>query len=78
MAIDALDPGPNGDYPNIARNPDGTLDTRYQPIGQHWQRTPDGKVYSVDLTKTLPDGRRITDVIPAPAGGCACSVHAEG
>ena len=24
MATDALDPGPNGDYPHMPRNPDGT------------------------------------------------------
>lgn len=63
MALDALDPGPNGDYPNLPRNPDGTLDTDLMPIGLRMQ---DGVL--IDVEPTLPDGRRVTDVVPAPEG----------
>lgn len=66
MTIDALDPGPNGDYPFIPRNSDGTLDTDRMPIGLRRNRTRDGRVILVDVTPTLPDGRRVTDVVPPP------------
>ena len=64
MALDALDPGPNGDYPYLPRNPDGTLDTKLMPIGTTIQNG-----VLIDLEPTLPDGRRVTDVVPAPQGG---------
>lgn len=66
MATDALDPGPNGDYPYIPRNPDGTLDTVRMPIGLRKQRMPDGSLTLIDVEPTLPDGRRVTDVVPPP------------
>jgi hypothetical protein len=69
MAIDALDPGPNGDYPYLPRNPDGTLDTDRMPIGLRRQTGPDGTTVLVDIEPTLPDGRRVTDVVPAPPEG---------
>ena len=65
MATDALDPGPNGDYPYISRNPDGTLDQTKQPIGLRHQTGPNRKPVLIDVTLTLPDGRKITDVVPA-------------
>lgn len=68
MALDALDPGPNGDYPNLPRNPDGTLDTTRMPIGTRKHRTSGGRVVDVDLEPTLPDGRRVTDVAPPSRG----------
>lgn len=68
MTIDALDPGPNGDYPFIPRNPDGTLDTARMPIGLRRNRTRDGRIVLIDVTPTLSDGRKVTDVVPAPTG----------
>lgn len=68
MAIDALDPGPNGDYPNLPRNADGTLDTERMPVGTRTQLTPDGRKVLVDVEPTLPDGRRPSDVAPLPEG----------
>ena len=69
MATDALDPGPNGDYPHMPRNPDGTLDTQRRPIGLTENRSPDGTVRLIDLEPTLPDGRRVTDVVTPPTEG---------
>ena len=66
MAIDALNPGPNGDYPYLPRNPDGTLDTVRMPIGVQRHRGSDGKVYLIDVEPTVADGRRDTDIVPAP------------
>lgn len=68
MAIDALDPGPNGDYPNLPRNPDGSLDTERMPVGRRQQRTPSGEVVLIDVEPTGPDGRRPSE-IPAPEEG---------
>ncbi len=65
-AVDALDPGPSGDYPNLPRNPDGTLDTERMPTGLRRQLTPNGRVVLVDVEPTLPDGRRPSEV-PPPA-----------
>lgn len=59
MANDALDPGPNGDYPYWPRNADGSWDTVRMPTGVHLQRTPDGRVVKVDLTPRRPDGSAI-------------------
>lgn len=67
MTIDALDAGPLGDYPWIPRNPDGTLDTQRMPIGLRRNKTADGRVILIDVTPTLPDGRKVTDVVPPPA-----------
>jgi hypothetical protein len=68
MATDALDAGPNGNYPYLPRNPDGTLDTDRMPIGLTYQRKPDGCVVLIDVTPALPDGRPITAIAPAPTG----------
>lgn len=64
MATDALDPGPEGDYPHMPRNPDGTLDTDRMPIGARVTRTADGRRVLLDPEPTLPDGRRVSDVVP--------------
>lgn len=67
MATDALDPGPNGDYPFMPRNPDGTLDTERMPIHtvQHrTARSADGSPIRMNLERTLPDGRKVSEVVP--------------
>lgn len=56
MAIDALDPGPNGDYPN--------LDMTLQPTGLRTIRTPAGETVLIDVEATGPDGRRVSDIKP--------------
>lgn len=67
MAVDALDPGPRGDYPHLPRNPDGSLDTVRMPTGTRRQLLPDGRtVVLVDVEPTGPDGRRPSEV-PPPA-----------
>ncbi|MBX7444695.1 MULTISPECIES: hypothetical protein [unclassified Arthrobacter] len=67
MATDALDPGPNGDYPYLPRNPDGTLDTDRMPVGI-WQhptaKDRNGNPVLMDVEATLPDGRRVSDIAP--------------
>ncbi len=68
MAIDALEPGPDGSYPNVPRNPDGTLDTDRMPVGLRRQLTSQGDVVLIDVEPTLPDGRRVTDIAPLPEG----------
>ncbi len=60
MARDALDPGPDGSYPNMPRNPDGTIDRERMPTGLHWQTTPDGRRVLIDLTPRDADGNPIT------------------
>lgn len=67
MAIDALDPGPNGDYPYLPRNPDGTLDTERMPVGKREQRTPDGRVVLIDVEPTVADGRKVSEIPPPGA-----------
>lgn len=66
-AVDALDPGPDGTYPNLARNPDGSLDTARMPVGLRRQRGVDGVLRLIDVEPTLPDGRRPSDVAPLPS-----------
>lgn len=56
MATDALDPGPNGDYPYWPR--DEAAGTR-MPTGVHKNRTPSGEVVNVDLTMHDADGNPI-------------------
>lgn len=63
MARDALDPGPDGNYPNWPRRPDGTLDPERMPTGVHHQLTPDGHEVLVDLTPRDADGNPI---VPPP------------
>ncbi|EYR61919.1 hypothetical protein N866_14270 [Actinotalea ferrariae CF5-4] len=69
MALDALDPGPNGDFPNLPRLADGTLDPDRMPTTPYYELTPYGRVL-IDPTPTVtkPDGTRVrvTD-IPPPA-----------
>ena len=69
MTTDALDPGPAGTYPHLPRTADGYLDTARMPVGLRTQRRPDGSVVTYDVTPTLPDGRRVTDVVPPPPPG---------
>jgi hypothetical protein len=67
VATDALDPGPNGDYPYMPRNPDGTLDTKRMPIHtvQHaTARDALGNPVLMNLEPTLPDGRHVSEVVP--------------
>lgn len=64
MATDALDPGPNGDYPYLPRKADGSLDTDRMPTGLRHQRTPDGRVVLIDVEPTGPDGRRPSEIAP--------------
>ena len=66
MAIDALDPGPLGDYPHLPRNPDGTLDTERMPVGHRLQADVNGTVRLIDVEPTGPDGRRPSDIAPLP------------
>jgi len=54
MARDALDPGPNGDYPHWPRKPDGSEDPERMPRGVYRQRTPDGRVVLTDQTPRHP------------------------
>ncbi|PAU90100.1 hypothetical protein CK505_12535 [Kocuria sp. WN036] len=66
--IDALDPGPAGDFPHLPRTPDGYLDTTRMPVGPRHQLTPDGRRVLIDVTPTVRtlDGRLVpvTDVVP--------------
>lgn len=67
MANDALDPGPNGDYPYMPRNADGTLDTARMPIHTVVHPTATdamGNRVLMNLEPTLPDGRKVSDVVP--------------
>jgi hypothetical protein len=73
MTRDALDPGPEGNYPYWPRRPDGTpagkglaattpeeeAAEERMPTGVHRQ---DGHL--VDLTPRFPDGSPIVDVVP--------------
>lgn len=71
MAIDALDPGPAGDFPHLPRTRDGYLDTARMPVGLRRQPGPDGRPVLIDVTPTVrtPDGRLVpvTDVVPVAA-----------
>lgn len=58
MANDALDPGPNGDYPYWPRNPDGTS---AMPTGVHKHVDGEGKTHAIDITPRHPDG---TPIVP--------------
>ncbi|WP_068153503.1 hypothetical protein [Rhodococcoides corynebacterioides] len=66
MAVDALDPGPRGDYPYLPRNPDGSLDSNLMPVGERLRRGRDGQLLIIDVTPTVADGRKVTE-IPPPA-----------
>ena len=83
MAVDALDPGPNGDYPYFPRdaqgrpiwteptadNPEGT----YMPRGNQQMRVPGtaGRLILIDLTPRLPDGTEISPPDIPPHGNDA-------
>ncbi len=60
MARDALEPGPDGSYPNWPRKPDGSLDEERMPTGLHWQVTPDGRRVLIDLTPRDTNGNPIS------------------
>ncbi len=66
MANDALDPGPNGDYPYWPRLPDGSPDPERMPSGKAWQRDTAGRWHPIDLTQRHPDG---TPIVPPTIGG---------
>lgn len=55
MTTDALDPGPNGDYPHWPRNPDGTTDRKRMPKGSRRKRL-DGGAINIDPAPGNPDG----------------------
>jgi hypothetical protein len=58
VANDALDPGPDGDYPWFPRLADGSWDVERMPVGnhKHW----DGEKWViVNLTPRHPDGSPI-------------------
>jgi hypothetical protein len=65
MAVDALDPGPDGNFPNLPRNPDGTLDTVRMPVGMTRQRSHDGVSRVIRLLPHTSDGRP-TEVARCP------------
>jgi len=54
--LDALDPGPDGEYPNWPRDESGG--TRMS-TGLHVQRDLHGRIWTVDLTPTDADGTAI-------------------
>lgn len=58
MANDALDPGPNGDYPFWPRNPDGTS---AMPTGLRLQPDENGRTHLIDITPRHTDG---TPIVP--------------
>ncbi len=71
MTLDALDPGPNGDYPNIERKADGTVDERFQPTGLRTHPTAkdrSGLPVILDVGLRLPDGQLVTDLPPKIPG----------
>ena len=64
MANDALDPGPNGDYPYWPRKADGSTDRERMPRGTRRKRrehpSPAGEMYDViDITPRDPNGNEI-------------------
>lgn len=66
-ATDALDPGPNGDFPWWPRLPDGSTDPERMPRGPRTMRGPDGKALIYDPAPGLPDGTRAGPPEPPPA-----------
>ena len=54
MTLDALDPGPNGNYPN--------LDMTLQPTGLRTHKEPGHPDTLIDIEATGPDGRRVSDI----------------
>jgi len=80
MAIDALDPGPDGDYPYFPRDAQGRplwSDTdpapeggTVMPRGVQTMRDPanPGRIVIVDVTPRLPDGSPIEPPTIPPMG----------
>lgn len=82
MAVDALDPGPNGDYPYFPRDAKGRPAWADSPTGspavnegapmprgvQQMRAPSTGRLVAVDLTPRLPDGTAIDppDISPDP------------
>jgi hypothetical protein len=65
MAVDAFDPGPNGDYPNFPRNAAG------EPL---WSDTPEADGVPVGGVTPMPRGLRsqegmLIDITPRGPGG---------
>lgn len=59
---DALDPGPNGDYPHWPRKPNGEPDPARMPTGLHPQHVVEtGERIVTDQTPRTPDG---TPIVP--------------
>lgn len=71
MANDALDPGPNGDFPWWPRNPDGSS---RMPFGLRRHRAPDGSEHLIDITVRDP----VTGAPLGPADYVAAALAAEG
>jgi hypothetical protein len=75
MATDALDPGPDGDYPYFPRDNQGRpawADTAtdadtVMPRGVHQMRHA-GRLTAIDLTPRHPDGTPINPPIIPPNG----------
>ena len=70
-AFDVLDPGAEGDFPNLPRTADGFLDVEgmaaagvRMPVGEWVERG--GQLIDLEPTVALPDGRvvPITEVVP--------------
>ncbi|MEU8131947.1 hypothetical protein [Streptodolium elevatio] len=79
MAVDALDPGPNGDYPHFPRDASGRPVWSDAPAGQpvvnggapmprgrRMQRTESGDVVEIDVTPTGPDAAPIDPPVIPP------------
>lgn len=60
MARDALDPGPNNDYPNVPRKADGSVDRERFPRGERRQWDPVAREWVlIDLTMRDAEGNEI-------------------
>ncbi|TFB46505.1 hypothetical protein [Cryobacterium tagatosivorans] len=70
MAHDITDPGTDGTYPYLPRNPDGTINTELVPIGieRSKQRNVHGVKMELHIMPRLSDGRPITAIAQLPAG----------
>ncbi len=70
MANDALDPGPDGSFPFVPRNPDGTVDAERFPERKMWHRVRGtGKRVRIDTTPRNPDGSpQVPPSIPREGG----------
>lgn len=70
MANDALDPGPNGDYPYWPRNPDGSTDRERMPKGvtkrRRDRRSPYGELH--DMIDVTPRDQQGNEIDPTATG----------